>query len=675
MPRAELRPLRICFGRSEVVTRGLYRSSAAVQSPSLSPPPPSIPYQLRARPSEVCRYFKMPEGPELHLAARFINTVCDGLVFSGKVEKSEVSKNPEVPFTSPCYRVYAVSRGKEVKLSLIPIKGEKCAKKEQAQLCERVAQEEPMDLVFRFGMSGCFKFTSEDEVPKHAHLRFYTAEPPRRALCFVDVRRFGSWEVNGSWQPERGPCVLQEYEQFRENVMRNLHDKAFNKPICEALLNQKYFNGIGNYLRAEILYRLKIPPFVKARTVMESLGNPEQSELSLSKKLKIKKENPDLLELCHLVPNEVINLGGKGYDPNRSYNFSAFEQWLQCYYVPGMKVLRDSNKRTIWFQGDPGPMAPKGEKKNQKMGSMAKPKLETTLVKVTTPKRKRKSQSNVIQDTSIGANAGPPKKLVRKTKESAKKSSSSTTRKRKDSLKDTSTPQPRGRVQRPRRSMKATAVKDSPRNTPPVREGRRQKTSKEDHLSVSTEDAARNSQPDNGKSRSLKEEELLPLAKDMPKKSLPQKGRARQRKIAVEPVLHTDDDSENVQLAKGNTRQLKKETEPALLTKDCSGDFQPLTKRTQRLKKEKETHPFSEETKTDCEPAEAKSLLTELSLKESLPLNRRMQQLKEEDEPDQDVPKKSPLPKETKPKAGAQKSAGSRSTNGTRRLPRQVKAN
>lgn len=41
----------------------------------------------------------------------------------------------------------------------------------------------------------------------------------------------------------------------RENVLKNLEDKAFDKPICEALLNQKFFNGIGNYLRAEILYR------------------------------------------------------------------------------------------------------------------------------------------------------------------------------------------------------------------------------------------------------------------------------------------------------------------------------------------------------------------------------------------------------------------------------------
>jgi hypothetical protein len=36
---------------------------------------------------------------------------------------------------------------------------------------------------------------------------------------------------------------------------------VFNRPVCEVLLNQQYFNGIGNYLRAEILFRAGVPPF------------------------------------------------------------------------------------------------------------------------------------------------------------------------------------------------------------------------------------------------------------------------------------------------------------------------------------------------------------------------------------------------------------------------------
>ncbi|XP_050824782.1 endonuclease 8-like 1 isoform X3 [Gopherus flavomarginatus] len=297
----------------------------------------------------------MPEGPELHLASCYINTVCAGLIFSGKVEKSEVSKNPEVLFESDAYVISATSRGKEIKLTLTPLKEEKNTLSGRGRDREELSQnglQQPMDLVFRFGMSGSFKFTSAAELPKHAHLWFYTKESPHRALCFVDCRRFGRWEVHGTWQPDRGPCVMLEYEKFRENVLRNLSDKAFNKPICEALLNQKFFNGIGNYLRAEILYRLKIPPFENARTVLEALQHRKQQspDLTLSKKVKLKQENPDLLELCRAVPMEVIHMGGMGYGPEHSDDAAAFEEWLQCYCVPGMRSLRDGNGRTIWFQ-------------------------------------------------------------------------------------------------------------------------------------------------------------------------------------------------------------------------------------------------------------------------------------------------------------------------------------
>ncbi|KAM6149456.1 endonuclease 8-like 1 isoform 1-T1 [Erethizon dorsatum] len=301
----------------------------------------------------------MPEGPEMHLASRFVNQACRGLVFCGAVEKSLVSRNPEVPFESSAYCISATARGKELRLTLSPLPG--------AQ-----PPREPLALVFRFGMTGSFQLAPAEALPPHAHLRFYTASPaPRLALCFVDTRRFGRWDLRGEWQPDRGPCVLLEYEEFRENVLRNLADKAFNGPICEALLDQRFFNGIGNYLRAEILFRLRIPPFEKARTVLEALQHHRLSpELTLSQKIRAKLQNPDLLELCHLVPKEVVQLGGKGYGlEHGEEDFAAFRAWLQCYSVQGMSSLRDRNGRTIWFQGDPGPLAPKGGGKSRKKKS------------------------------------------------------------------------------------------------------------------------------------------------------------------------------------------------------------------------------------------------------------------------------------------------------------------
>ncbi|NWS29268.1 NEIL1 Endonuclease, partial [Polioptila caerulea] len=264
---------------------------------------------------------------------------------------SAVGRGPEVPFRSEAYSISAIARGKELRLTLSAL--------------DPAAGPPAQDLVFRFGMSGSFRLCPAAELPRHAHLRFLTRESPPRALCFVDPRRFGSWRLGDAWQPERGPCVVSEYQAFRENVLKNLDDRAFDKPICEVLLNQKYFNGIGNYLRAEILYRLKIPPFEKARTVLEALKEQEQerrkdASLTLSKKVKLKQENPDLLELCHTVPKEVI--AAELLDPEHSDNYAAFKDWLQCYLVPGMSSLRDRNGRTIWFQGEPGPMAPKGQR-------------------------------------------------------------------------------------------------------------------------------------------------------------------------------------------------------------------------------------------------------------------------------------------------------------------------
>ena len=71
------------------------------------------------------------------------------------------------------------------------------------------------------------------------------------------------------------------------------------------MLNQKYFNGIGNYLRAEILFRAGVRPFERSRDVLQPLADG------------IKVEH-DLLDLCKTVMTEVQNLsenfvGGGGY--------------------------------------------------------------------------------------------------------------------------------------------------------------------------------------------------------------------------------------------------------------------------------------------------------------------------------------------------------------------------
>ena len=287
----------------------------------------------------------MPEGPELHIAARFINSVAKHYRFGGPIVKSEVStKNPAVTWKAAEYTIEAQTRGKELKVFL------RDAKKPASST----------HLLFRFGMSGCFKLAEAGDLPKHAHLRFTTiSSKPAMTLCFVDYRRFGRWELEGDWGKDRGPDPVYEYKEFRENVLANLDNAAFNRPLCEAMLNQKYFNGIGNYLRAEIIFRAGVKPFDKARDVLEGVkaGLP-------------KVEGPDILELCNIIPKEVLSLDtGKIYDlDNSQKSQDTFSSWLQCYYVDGMKNLEDGNGRTMWFTGEPGSMAPKVKKVKGRKG-------------------------------------------------------------------------------------------------------------------------------------------------------------------------------------------------------------------------------------------------------------------------------------------------------------------
>ena len=44
-------------------------------------------------------------------------------------------------------------------------------------------------------------------------------------------------------------------------------------------------------------------------------------------------------------------LAGKGYDPTGNYpDYSAFMDWLRCYYNPEMRNLVDHDGRTMWFK-------------------------------------------------------------------------------------------------------------------------------------------------------------------------------------------------------------------------------------------------------------------------------------------------------------------------------------
>ena len=111
----------------------------------------------------------------------------------------------------------------------------------------------------------------------HARVRFdFDSGGP---VFFVDTRNFGSLKfVYGRNRfkhklDQLGPDMLSDpitYPQFAERL-----DTKSHWPICKALMNQGVVSGVGNYVKAESLYRAKVSP----HRMVGSLSGAEMNDL------------------------------------------------------------------------------------------------------------------------------------------------------------------------------------------------------------------------------------------------------------------------------------------------------------------------------------------------------------------------------------------------------------
>ena len=249
----------------------------------------------------------MPELAEVKITSDYINESVKGKFFK-RIEKNPEHKGEEVYLQN--FEISSESRGKELRMMLN-------------------TREEVFPFVVTLGMGGHFKLTKTGEALKHSHLKFIRHDG--YTLSFVDIRRFGKWAIR-DWNPDRGPDPVYEHSDFITHVKKNLHKRAFEKPICEVLMDQRYFNGIGNYLRAEILHRLDCNPFLNARVALY--------------------KTPEILDLCKKLPQEAYILGGgqlKDWQFPTGVDATSFKEWMQCYHTPGNNSLEDKKGRRIWY--------------------------------------------------------------------------------------------------------------------------------------------------------------------------------------------------------------------------------------------------------------------------------------------------------------------------------------
>ena len=252
----------------------------------------------------------MPELAELKFTSDYVNQASEGATYV-RVEKNPVHKcdDLDIPFES--FKIKAKSKGKEMVLYFLDENSDKF-----------------IPVRITMGMSGHFKLTNTGDEVKHSHLKFYRKDGT--TLSFVDVRRFGKWKQGLVWSDNRGPDPTTEYKAFWDNVMTNL--TKLKKPLYEMLMDQKYFNGIGNYLRAEIIFRAgDVDPFLPAGMQFARY--------------------PKLLDLCRDIPLLAYAKGGgsiKDWD-NPFGDEAIQERFMLCYGNAEMAKRKDRNGRTFWY--------------------------------------------------------------------------------------------------------------------------------------------------------------------------------------------------------------------------------------------------------------------------------------------------------------------------------------
>lgn len=253
----------------------------------------------------------MPELAELKLTADYVNAAAQGKTFT-KIEKNPVHKGADVTAPFNQFTIQAQSKGKELLLEL-----------------KDLDSDQVYPIRMGMGMSGHFRLTQIGQEDKHAHLKFGAIDGT--VLAFVDVRRFGNWKTGERFSDKRGPDPTTDYRDFFFNVMTNLSKPKFNKSLFEVLMDQAYFNGIGNYLRAEIIYRANVDPFLPAKIQI----------------LKYSK----ILELCRDIPMLAYQRGGgsiKDWD-NPFGKESQVDKFMLCYGNKKMNQRIDSNGRRFWY--------------------------------------------------------------------------------------------------------------------------------------------------------------------------------------------------------------------------------------------------------------------------------------------------------------------------------------
>ena len=178
---------------------------------------------------------------------------------------------------------------------------------------------------------------------KNNRLKFYLSN--NKQFYFCDTRNFGTINFYNNIQKlnkKLNNLGIDFYENTNKNIFEFIKNKLKklknkNKKLCEILLNQKIFLGVGNYIRADALYLSKLDPFMEIK-------NLKDNDLMI------------LIKNIKKILNESYNIQLKCYNNSKYYKYENiapcynFRVYGRLFTDKNEKIYRKKiNNRTIWY--------------------------------------------------------------------------------------------------------------------------------------------------------------------------------------------------------------------------------------------------------------------------------------------------------------------------------------
>ena len=254
----------------------------------------------------------MPEHAEVRIMSDFVNSHSKDKLFTKlyHVHRGNIPQDSELIEN---FKIDSLSNGKELILKL-----DNGAKK--------------LNISVFMGMTGNWKIVKTENWNETKFIRMRIDSFDGYSLILYGAYMGPKYRLNGFTGVKRGPDPLTNFTDFEKNILDNLDKLPFKKPIAEVLLNQKYFNGVGAYLTAEILGRFDKNP----HTLFNTLSTHEVKTLT---KLVNK--------CCH----EAYEYGGgELLDWDNPFGKGSIDDWIKFYGNKTDCIKAKFGSRNIWIQ-------------------------------------------------------------------------------------------------------------------------------------------------------------------------------------------------------------------------------------------------------------------------------------------------------------------------------------